>query len=204
MMTPHHMTPSPLTPNPYAPPQAPYGAYPGGPSDYGAPPPRVEGDRVTVGKTYAFPPMCVKCGTTGQLRGRAQAFAWFPAWTYFLLLLGVLPLIIVQMILTKRARFNLPICAPCNSRWTTARVLRSMAILVPILGGVTLMFVGIANDSSAVTIVGVLTFFPGVLVVFPVELLLLRRASLRAVFIDDRAATLKGVAPPVLEVMARG
>src|SRR5271166_3011092 len=116
------MMPQPVTPNPYAPPQAAYGAYPVAPPGYEAPPPRVEGDRVTVAKGYAFPPLCVKCGTPGeQLRTRSQKFAWFPAWTYFLLLAGLLPLIIVQMVLTKRAHLLLPVCAPCNSRWTTAR-----------------------------------------------------------------------------------
>ncbi|MGD0526529.1 MAG: hypothetical protein ABSE49_15380 [Polyangiaceae bacterium] len=191
----------PPAPNPYAPPQAPYGAYPVGPPGYEAPPPQVDGDRVTIPKIYAFPPLCVKCGATGELRGRSQRFAWFPAWTYFLLLAGLLPLVIVQMIMTKRAHLLLPLCAPCSSKWTTARVLRSLAIIGPVLVGLGLMFVGVANDWGAVIAIGFLVFFPGILVVIPIDLLLVRRRTLRAVFIDDRVVTLKGVAPPVLAVM---
>jgi len=197
-------TPQPLTPNPYAPPQAGYGAYPAGPPGYHAPPPRVEGNQVTIAKTYALPPCCVKCGATGTLRTRSQRFAWFSPWTYLLLLAGLLPMIIVQMVLTKRAHLLLPVCTPCSSRWTTARVLRSMAILVPVVVGLALAFVGVANDWTTVVVVGFLLVFPGILVVIPVDLVLVRRWTLRAVFIDDRVVTLKGVAPPVLDVLARG
>ena len=78
--------PPPPAPNPYAPPQAPYGAYagpPGGPPGYEEPRLRVEGNRVTIGKTYQFPPMCVKCvrDPTGSAGGRSSS-AWSPAWTY--------------------------------------------------------------------------------------------------------------------------
>ncbi len=201
------MTPPPPAPNPYAPPQAPYGAYapgPGGPPGYEEPRPRVDGNRVTIGKTYQFPPMCVKCGATGELRGRAQQFAWFPAWTYFLILLGLLPMIIVQMVTTKRARLWLPLCVPCHSRWTTARVLRSLSVLGPIVLGLALAFVGVAYDSTPVTVTGVLLIFPGLFAVVPVDLLLVRRWTLRPVFADDRVITLKGVAPQVLDVMRQG
>jgi len=198
------MIPQPPPPNPYAPPQAAYGAYPAGPVEYAVPPPRVEGPLVTIAKTCALPPLCVKCGTPDALRGRWQAFAWFPAWTYFLLFAGLLPLIIVQMAMTKRARLWLPICPPCNSRWTTARVLRSLAIIGPIVGGLGLAFAGVAMDQGFVVWAGVLLFFPGILVVIPIELLLQRPRILRAVFIDDRFVTLKGVSPQALDVMRRG
>ncbi|HEY3816958.1 MAG TPA: hypothetical protein VGL81_07305 [Polyangiaceae bacterium] len=194
----------PLAPNPYAPPQAPaYGAFPGAPPGYVELPPRVEGDKVTVGKSYAFPPLCVKCGATGNLRTRSQRFAWFPKWTYFLLLAGLLPLIIVQMVMTKRAHFLLPVCAPCGSRWTTARVLRSMAIIGPVVAGLGLAVLGLSNDWGWLIATGVLLFFPGILVVIPIDLILVRRRTVRSVFIDDRVATLKGIAPQVLEAMGR-
>ncbi|HEX3345883.1 MAG TPA: hypothetical protein VHS09_14965 [Polyangiaceae bacterium] len=194
----------PMAPNPYAPPQAPYGAYPAGPPGYAAPPPRVEGDRLIVGKAYTFPACCVKCGATGTLGARAQKFAWFPSWTYLLLLTGLLPMVICQLVLTKRAQFLLPLCGPCRSRWTMARVLRSLAILGPLLGGLGLAILGAASDTGWLAAAGLLLFFAGVLVVLPIDLVLVRRRTVRAVFIDDRMATLKGIAPQVLDALARG
>jgi len=189
-------------PNPYAPPQAPYGAFPVGPPGYLAPPPRVDGQLVTIAKSYALPPLCVKCALPGDLRARWQAFAWFPSWTYFLLLLGLLPLVIVQMVLTKRARLALPLCGSCNSRWTTARVVRSLAFLVPIVVGLGLAFAGLATDHGLVAAFGVLLFFPGILVVIPIDLIFVRPRILRAVFIDDHVVTLRGVSPQVLDVLS--
>jgi hypothetical protein len=198
------MTPQPPSPNPYAPPQAQYGAFAPAPPGYAVPPPRVEGAAVTIAKAYALPPLCVKCGTTADLRTRNQAFAWFPAWTYLLLFLGLLPMVLVQMAVTKRANLVLPICAPCNSRWTTGRVLRTLSIVIPVLGGLAVAIAGAVNDSVSVMLAGFLLIFPGVLAVIPVELLVQRPRILRATFVDDYFVTLKGFSPQVLEVMRRG
>jgi hypothetical protein len=197
------MQPQPRPSNPYAPPQAFTGAYAGQPG-YGAVPARVEGDLVTVAKTYAFPPLCVKCAAPGELRGRLQAFAWFPQWTYLLVFLGLLPAVIVQTILTKRAKLNLPLCPSCSSRWTTARVLRSLAFVLPIVVGLGLAFAGIADNSGLITLLGFLLFFPGILAVIPIDLLVFRPRTIRAVFIDDHFVTLKGVSMGVLDSMRQG
>jgi hypothetical protein len=138
------------------------------------------------------------------LYGRAQVFAWFPAWTYAFFLLGPLPVIIVQQIVTKRVTLTLPMCPSCNSRWRTARLLRTLAILVPIVGGLGLAITGAATDSLLLMGVGFLLVFPGILAVIPVDLLLVRPRTLRATFVDDHVVTLEGVAPQVLEVLQRG
>jgi hypothetical protein len=192
-------------PNPYAPPQSGGGPIPPAPPGYYfSPPPRVQGKLLTIGKMYALPPLCVKCATPGPLFGRAQAFAWYPAWTYAFLLLGLLPAVIAQLILTKRATLNLPVCAPCNSRWRTARLLRTLALVVPIVGGLALAMIGAVTDTTLLMPIGFLLVFPGILAVIPIDLLLVRRRTLRARFIDDDVVTLEGVAPQMLEVIQRG
>jgi hypothetical protein len=198
------MAPQPPAPNPYAPPQAAAGAYLPPPHGYVVPPPRVDGDAVTLAKGYALPPLCVKCGTTADLRTRTQAFAWFPGWTYFLLVAGLLPMVVVQMAVTKRATLALPVCARCDSRWTTARVLRTLSVVGPVFGGLALAIAGAANDVMPLMGAGFLLVFPGVLAVIPVELLVQRPRILRATFIDDYWLTLKGFAPEAIEVMRRG
>jgi hypothetical protein len=83
-------------------------------------------------------------------------------------------------------------------------VLRSLAFIIPIVLGLGLLFMGIANQQGVVALIGFLLIFPGILAVIPVDLLLVRPRILRAVFIDDRVVTLKGVAPQVLDVLRGG
>jgi hypothetical protein len=113
-------------------------------------------------------------------------------------------MVVVQMAVTKRAVFALPMCPSCNSRWTVGRVLRSLSILVPVLGGLALAIAGAANDVMPLMGAGFLLVFPGVLAVIPVELLVQRPRILRATFIDDTWVTLKGFAPQMIEVLRRG
>jgi hypothetical protein len=158
---------------------------------------------VTLAKTHAFPPLCVKCGGADALGHRTQLFTWFPSWTYLLLFVGLLPAVIVQTILTKRAKLDLPICRVCGSEWKTARLVRTLAFVIPIVVGLGLAFVGSVQDSGPLTILGFLLFFPGILVVIPIDLILVRRRTVRATFVDDRVVTLKGISPVVLEVLPK-
>jgi hypothetical protein len=153
---------------------------------------------------YAFPALCVKCAAREPLYGRMQAFAWFPAWAYLFLFLGLLPALIAQALMTKRATLNLPVCPSCNSRWRTARLVRTLTIVGPVVGGLGLAMTGAATDSMVLLWFGLFLVFPGILAIIPVDLLLVRPRTLRAKFIDDHVVTLDGVAPQVLEVLQRG
>jgi hypothetical protein len=197
------MAAGPSSPNPYAPPQAAYAPLPPGSQGYVVPAPRVEGALVTIAKAYPLPALCAKCATPADLRARSQTFSWFPPWTYLLALVGLLPMVIVQMVLTKRAPLAVPLCPRCNARWTMGRVLRTLSVVVPVLGGLVVAMIGAASGSSAVLIAGFLLIFPGILAVIPVELLVQRPRILRAVFIDDYYVKLAGFSPQVLDVMRR-
>jgi hypothetical protein len=166
------------------------------------PPPVVEGSLVTMHKQAQWPPMCVKCATQSGLVGRNQSYAWFPPWTYLLIFGGLLPAAIVQMILTKRATLILPICGPCSSRWTMARVVYVLSIVLPIVLGIIVAMAGAANGSSGLMVVGVALMFPGLLV-FPLlaHFLLIRPRTVRPVFIDDWVVKLAGVHPAVLDAL---
>jgi hypothetical protein len=64
-----------------------------------------------------LPDICMKCGaraTTEKLR----RFSWQPPWVYVLLLAGLLPFLIVALILTKRMRIPVPLCAEHRGHWT--------------------------------------------------------------------------------------
>jgi hypothetical protein len=59
--------------------------------------------------TDHLPSVCVCCGkrATGH---KEKTFAWFPRWTYLLLIVGALPYVILAMALQKRMRVRLPVC----------------------------------------------------------------------------------------------
>jgi hypothetical protein len=192
--------------NPYAPPQASWGPQV---MPMGAMPPQafyahVDGDRLTMPKHWPLPGMCVKCGRHDSLMPRHQQFSWFPQWTYLLLLGGLLPAALVQMMLTKKAPFVLPVCAWCNSRWTAGRVLYVLSVLLPIVIGIATLFVAAAQMSSTLAILGGVILLPGMIVsVVAVQYLVLFPRIVRTTFIDDHVITLVGLSPDVLAVFMR-
>jgi hypothetical protein len=165
-------------------------------------PPLIDGDAVTLSKLAWWPPCCVKCGTTEGLGPRVQKYAWVPPWTYLLIPLGLLPAALVQMMLTKRAALTHGICAPCNARWKIARVGGVASLLVPLLGGFLGLLAGAAASSGVAMAAAGLLLFPGI-VVFPTlaHFLLVRRRTLRAVFIDDHVIKVAGVSASALEML---
>jgi hypothetical protein len=163
--------------------------------------PIVAGTRLTLSKQAQWPAMCVKCATTLDVRPRTQRFQWFPQWTYALLLVGLIPAAIVQMVLTKHATLVLPVCAPCGSRWTMARVAYVFSIVLPLLLGLVLACAGAAEGSKALMFLGLFLMIPGMIILaLLAQYMLVRPRTVRAVFIDDWAITLDGVAPQVLDV----
>jgi hypothetical protein len=105
--------------NPYAPPLHEPGAL--GASGRA----RVLGPILIVGNGYQFPPLCVKCGTTDALEARRQLFVYAPAWAR---LFGAFMIVMVQ----KKSRFVLPICAPCQTAWRRWNALAVLSLFAPL------------------------------------------------------------------------
>lgn len=117
--------------NPYAAPQAPImpNAYAPGHS-----PARVEGELLVMANGATFPPVCLKCGGQHGIEWRDQKFRYVPPWARYLF--GYL----IQALVAKRSRFNLPLCQPCHKEWKKWSLLMAVlwlpAVLFWILGGV--------------------------------------------------------------------
>jgi hypothetical protein len=56
-----------------------------------------------------LPSVCMACGAPATVR-KSKRFAWHPSWVWLLLFAGLLPLIIVAAILTKRMTLLAPFC----------------------------------------------------------------------------------------------
>jgi hypothetical protein len=56
-----------------------------------------------------LPPVCMQCGARATV-WRDRNFSWAPSWVLIFIFCGLLPLLIVWLITTKRMRVTLPFC----------------------------------------------------------------------------------------------
>jgi hypothetical protein len=176
--------------NPYVPSQNPYAApqAPVMPAGY-APGPtlaHIEGQLLVVANGAQLPPVCLCCGATQPIEWRDQKFMYVPVWARFF---GAL----IQVLVAKRSRFNLPLCAACNGEWRKWNIISALS-WIP---GLLLIFVGVACASAdldslggVLGVVGCLVLLVGLLT----ALILRRRRLIRATKIDKTHTWLRGVA----------
>src|SRR5579871_4414997 len=68
------------------------------------------------GKVRDLPEVCMRCGAPATVV-RSRKFSWQPQWVIVLLFFGLLPYLIVAIILTKRARVEVPLCDTHKNHW---------------------------------------------------------------------------------------
>lgn len=180
----------------------PHGGHPFAQLQHGWFPARVAGDALVVPLANAqLPPICCKCGTGADVRGRFHKFTWTPVLAYVGLLLGVLPGVLVVLAMQKSAALVLPICAPCDARWSQATTRRSLAVaapfvLAPIAALVTLVVDGGERTAWFFAGLGVFIALLSLPVLARIKYMLPRTMS--ATKIDDSAAHLRGASPALL------
>jgi hypothetical protein len=182
--------------NPYAPPQAqqpsPYYANPG----QGSFQAWIEGDALSVEKEAPLPDCCMKCGSPSIAIRRNQQFAWTPQWVYLLFLVSGLIAIILALVLQKKGRLHVPLCANCAQRWSQGLLLLWLSIgwlIVGIIAGG--LFLG--NDLPEVGVPLMISAFVALIVVAVMN----RNRFLRAKRIDDRIITLLLVHPTAAQAI---
>lgn len=187
----------------YAPPQSPIAYGPGYGYGYGHgwAPARADGallDYPVIGAP--LPPICCKCGTRDVVKARNATIVWVNPLAWLGALGGLLPLALMLAFMQKRVQMALPICSPCDSRWTQGTVLRWLSFLAPfVLAPIIGAFLGLFTESDAAFGIGILIGF--VLLILLPLLTVKLVAEPRAVIakrIDDHRALLKGVHPELL------
>lgn len=65
-----------------------------------------------------LPDLCMRCGTPTRLR-EVRTFIWSSPWWYLLLLtgIGVMIVIIIRVILTRKMTAEIPICSTHQYHW---------------------------------------------------------------------------------------
>jgi hypothetical protein len=159
-----------------------------------APQAQVLGELVDVPRVFQFPALCTKCGERHNLTSRTQRYSWYPGWVNALLLLGVVPFAIAQMVTVKRFAYVFPLCGPCNTRWGAARVWWPLGVLGPIALGLLGMIGAGALDSGALLALMffVMIFGPmigGVVVHFT----MVKPHTVTVTYADDFRARMRGI-----------
>jgi hypothetical protein len=181
--------------NPYAAPSAH-----GGPHGYGAgtgSPVTLRGDVLIVPKNAALPNVCMKCGTQENIVRRTAKFSWTPIWARFSILICTVVGLVVIAITTKRGQLSVPLCTPCNARWSSA--------VVALIAGVVALIAGIMSfslfDEPAI---GAVLFFVSLAGCIGLGVGVVKPRMLQVHKIDDHVIELKGCNPIAARVIVGG
>ncbi len=179
--------------NPYAPPQTvAQGAYrvPGATFDAW-----IDGQELVVPKAAPLPDVCVKCGLEGTLR-RPHQFVFTPQWVIFIFLFSPLIGAVVALVVQKKGKLDLPLCAPCQAAWKGGILLLVLAVLWMIVG-LILGIMAFANELPAVGAPLVLSAFAVLITVAIVN----RNRFLRSKKVDEQSIWLMAVHPRAVEAI---
>ena len=181
--------------NPYAAPQAQVM-----PAGYGQAPmsARVEGASLVVPNGATFPAVCLKCGNQQGIEWRNQRYTWIPPWARFF---GWL----IQMLVAKRSRFQLPLCQPCHSQWKKWNLFLWLSFLPLFL----FIFIGAAiagatEDGGAIAGILITLGVVGFIVGLIVAIVFRNKKAVTAIRIDKQFSWLRGIHPNVMQMVAMG
>ncbi len=176
--------------NPYAAPQAPVMPAGYAPGQAAA---RIEGLLLVVANGAQLPPVCLRCAATHPIEWRDQKFMYVPPWAR---LLGAL----IQLLVAKRSRFNLPLCHSCNAQWKKWNLFLGLSWLpglLLILLGAVCTGAGVDGAAAALYVIGSLVFLGALITAIVIR----SRKMIMATKIDKTYTWLRGVALPAQQAV---
>lgn len=174
--------------NPYAPPQAMGGAY--APAAAGPFVAWMEGANLVVQKEAPLPDACMKCGASSIVERRNQRFVFTPPWVIVIFLVSPIIGAVVALIVQKKGRLHLPLCAEHARRWKQGILFMWLGvgwlIVAMILGAIAL-----GNELPEAGVPLFISSFVGIIVAAVMN----KDRFLRAKKIDEQTISLSGVDP---------
>jgi len=149
-----------------------------------------------------LPHKCMCCGEEASIT-KTRNMAWCPPWTVVLILAGLLPYAIVVLILTKRARVQVPLCAKHANHWLKRGFLIWGSLLAGI-GFVVLLAVLYNNVPRAQQEslgAGICFVSVGLAIAWIIVVIVAQTTAIRPTEITDYEITLGGVAPEFVEAV---
>jgi hypothetical protein len=149
-----------------------------------------DGDTLVFRKGAELPPRCVKSNQPAE-RSLHRNLQWCTPWVYLGLLGGLLPLLVLVLVLQKKAEARIPL----TDEWLHRRRMRILTAWLLCLAGVGLPIAGAVMESAAVAIVGGVIFLIGLFyAVIAVPIVKVKR-------IDDDYVWLRGIHPDYLAAL---
>lgn len=145
-----------------------------------------------------LPPVCMACGAPATAT-RERTLSWHPKWIYFLLLLGLLPLLIAALIVTKRAKLRAPLCAAHEGMWTRNTLAALVGFLV--LAGTVVIAIAFSEPRGGKEWLWILPI--PALIFWIVLLVIFGRPLIKPYEITDRELLLDNVHPAFIEAMVQ-
>jgi hypothetical protein len=147
---------------------------------------------------YELPCVCARCGAKAVVWPHKR-FAWSPPWIGVLILLGglgLLLLIILALVLTKRMTVPLPLCERHRNYWRNRGIFIWGGLLAVVLLAVVAITLGavlddkrITESAVAITVLGSI----GLFFVWLISAAVVQYVGIRPSEITDRAITLTGL-----------
>lgn len=140
-----------------------------------------------------LPHVCMRCGSPTDDWVKKD-LSWYPKWAWLGVLGGLLPLLILILVFTKRARLNAPLCSKHRGHWWKANLISILGLLA-VVGYIFFMivFADSRPRPSETTMTVVVVGFVVLLVAWLGTLIYFAATQIRAVKIDDYDVSLAGV-----------
>ena len=152
------------------------------------------GDLLVAPVGATLPDRCVRCNAAAAKRVRRR-FSWHTPIYYWLILTGFLPYLFVALLVSRRATFEVPLCADHFAKNQKLKLL----VLPPLLLGGWMVYWGILHDAGALVIL------PGFAVLFLALVpALMANGIVKPKRIDRSHAWLKGASAPYLDSLPVG
>jgi len=139
----------------------------------------------------SLPARCVKCNAPAELPTRERTLYWVSPWVYLLIFAGLLPLLIVYLIVRKKAYVSPGLCASHKTKLVAGIVIGWSA---PIVGFILLFFSGV---HVAIGLTGLALIVAGIVFAFAWG------RSIYAKRIDDDEVRLGGFCEAYLDELPR-
>jgi hypothetical protein len=155
----------------------------------------VHGKTLIVPKNYAFPPVCLVTGRTDDLVEVRRKLSWHASGVYLLILINLLIYIIVAMVVRKTSEHTFYLSRQerdSRRKWTVVG-------WITVLAGIGSLVVGAAMETPAMIIACPILLIAGIVVFYT------KVQLLRAERISETSASIRGIAPAVMnQLAARG
>ncbi len=149
-----------------------------------------------------LPMICMRCGEPATVT-RTRRMSWYPRWVWLLALGGLLPVLIVVLILTKRATLQAPFCDEHKGHWSRRRLIGfgSFALMVLFIIGEVVLVSNVPRQAQD-ALAG-FAFLAGAVAVLAwlVVLVVLSSTAIRPAEITETDLWLDGVAPACIDAL---